>query len=258
MNDMTQSNQILGQVLVQIGKNREQGLTSLVVFDLDSTLFNVAPRMEKILREFAQVPDHRARFPKEIEAFDRIQMQKGDWGIFDSLVRAGLDGHHPELEEAVREFWKPRFFSDSYLNHDVPYDGAAEYVRAIEENGADIVYLTGRDVARMGRGSLEVLEKWDFPVDGARSHLVLKPDKAMDDALFKTDWFLALPKDKYADIWFFENEPVNIHSLMPAAAHVKIIFFDSTHSGKAAAPTDLPTVIHFLMGDLEKPLKKGG
>ncbi len=42
MNDMTQSNQILGQILVQIRKNSDQGLSSLVVFDLDSTLFNVA------------------------------------------------------------------------------------------------------------------------------------------------------------------------------------------------------------------------
>lgn len=257
MNDMTQSHQILGQVLVQIDKNRDQGLQSLVVFDLDSTLFNVAPRMEKILKEFAQVPAHRARFPKQIEAFDRIQMQKGDWGIFDSLVRAGLDGHHPDLEEAVREFWKPRFFSDAYLHYDVPYDGAAEYVRALDQKGAEIVYLTGRDVARMGRGSLEVLEKWGFPCDGTKSRLALKPDKAMDDARFKTDWFLALPKDKYADIWFFENEPVNIHLLLPAAAHVKVIFFDSTHSGKAAAPTDLPTVIHYLMGDLASPAKDG-
>mgnify|MGYP003611384216 CR=1 FL=1 len=74
----------------------------------------------------------------------------------------------------------------------------------------------------MGLGSVEVLKKWNFPLH-SRAQLVLKPEKGMDDARFKSDWFAQVPPNAYQKIWFFE----------------------STHSGKAPSPQHLPTLTHF-------------
>lgn len=243
---MTHASQTLRQILVKIEEFQRQGRSSLAVFDLDSTLFDVGPRLEKILLDFAEVPEHQKLFPEQIVHFRKIRVERRDWGIREALVRAGLDGHHPEFQEAVRAFWVKHFFSNEYLEADLPYPGAVEYVQKLHQLGAEIVYLTGRDVARMGPGSAAVLQKWNFPL-GDKARLELKPHREMDDAEFKTNWFLQNTPGPHAGIWFFENEPVNIHHLRLEAHHVEIVYFDSTHSRRAKPPEDLPQILHFLL-----------
>jgi len=246
---MTQSSHLLRQILVKIEELQSQGQKSLAVFDLDSTLFDVSPRLQRILLDFAAEPANQKNFPEQIRLFEGIRTYRKDWGIRNALERAGLDGHPSEFQEAVRDFWHQRFFANEYLQYDLPYDGAVEYVNAVANRGADVVYLTGRDVARMGGGSALVLKKWGFPLDDLQTTLVLKPHKDLDDAEFKTGWFADLPKDKYSEVWFFENEPVNIHHLRLQLPHVNVIFFESTHAGKANPPEDIPAIMHFLLGD---------
>lgn len=247
---MTRPDHTLRQILMRVSENARQGRESLAVFDLDSTLFDVGPRLQKVLEHFAADPANGIRFPEQVKHFSKLKVQPGDWGVKDALIRAGLDGHHPEFQVAMRDFWRARFFSNEYLDFDVPYPGAAEYVRRLADLGARVVYLTGRDVVRMGAGSETVLRKWNFPL-GERAELVLKPHREMDDALFKTNWFLALTEDRYEDVWFFENEPVNINRMRLEAKHVEIVFFDSTHSRKEQPPVDLPRIMHFLLQDEE-------
>lgn len=230
---------------------RKNGL-GLAVFDLDSTLFNVTPRLEKVLMDYAKNPSHQKKFPEQIPFFQNIKILKKDWSIREILIRAGLDGHHHEFQESVRQYWITHFFSNTALEHDVPYPGAVEFVQSVAQTRAEIVYLTGRDVHRMGEGSKKVLQKWGFPLDENKYRLVLKPHKSLDDAEFKKDWFVALPENKYERIWFFENEPVNIHLIREAKPQVEIFYFDSTHSGRTEAPEDLPRLLHFLLEDPEK------
>jgi hypothetical protein len=246
---MTHSSQLLKQILVKIEKFQIQGQRTLAVFDIDSTLFDVSPRVERILCEFASDPIYQAKFPEQIPLLKDIRTYRKDWGFQNALERAGLDGNHPELQEAVRDFWYERFFSNEYLQYDLPYDGAVDYVNAAANLGAEIVYLTGRDIARMGPGSALTLKQWGFPLDDIQTRLVLKPHKSMDDAEFKTDWFGSLPEKHYADIWFFENEPVNIHHLRNQHSHVNVVFFESTHAGKAKPPEDIPKIMHFLLDE---------
>ncbi|HRO67859.1 MAG TPA: HAD family hydrolase [Pseudobdellovibrionaceae bacterium] len=251
---MTPPVKTLRQILVKIQENQSLRRPSLAVFDLDSTLFDVGPRLEKILMDFADLPESQKKFPDQVPVFKNIKIEKKDWGIKDALIRAGLDGHHPEFQESVREFWRRTFFSNEYLEYDVPYPGAVEYVKALADAGAEIAYLTGRDVHRMGKGSKTVLEKWGFPVND-RARLELKPMRDIEDAGFKTGWFLNLPQAHYGSIWFFENEPVNINHMIIEAAHmappVEIVFFDSTHSRRAHPPEDIPRIMHFLLEDDE-------
>lgn len=245
---MTRHTETLRQIVVKTRENSRKGVRSLAVFDLDSTLFDVGPRLEKILMDFAQVPEFRRRFPEQISHFEKLKIEKKDWGIRDSLIRAGLDGHHPEFQEEVKNFWRTHFFSNEYLIYDRPYPGAEAYVQTLFDGGAEIVYLTGRDVARMGKGSAEVLLKWGFPLND-KARLELKPERSMDDAAFKTDWFLALPESMYSDIWFFENEPVNINHMRLRTTKIEIVFFDSTHSRREQPPEDIPRIMHFLLDD---------
>jgi hypothetical protein len=199
--------------------------------------------------DFAEIPENQQRFPDQVKHFKNIKVERKDWGIKDSLIRAGLDGHHPEFQEKVRDFWRETFFSNDYLKYDKPYPGAVKYVKALYESGAEIIYLTGRDVHRMGEGSHKVLRDWDFPLDDKKSKLVLKPHRSMDDALFKKDWFQNLGTETHKKIWFFENEPVNINLIQEHSPQVEIIFFDSTHSRQAKAPENIPAIMHFLLDE---------
>ncbi len=249
MRNMTQSQILLGQIIVKIQKINALGHRALVVFDLDSTLFDVSPRLDRILLDFAANSHFQKKFPDQVSMLNNIKTLRGDWGIKNALQRVGLDGQHPEFEEAIHTFWQKTFFSNEYLKYDIPYDGAVEFVQAIAISGADIAYLTGRDVDRMGLGSVEVLKKWNFPLDNQQHQLILKPHRSMNDAEFKTHWFLS--KSNYDRIWFFENEPVNIHSLMAARPEIEIIFLDTTHAGKVAPPENIPQIMDFLyhLGD---------
>lgn len=231
-----------------------QSTTSLAVFDLDSTLFDVKARLEKVLMNFANEPEYQTRFPEQIKYFKNIQILKQDWGIKNVLIRAGLEGHHHQFQNTVRDYWIKHFFSNELLVHDTPYAGAVEFVQNIAQTATEVVYLTGRDVHRMGQGSKKSLVDWGFPLDEMKQRLVLKPQKEMDDALFKRDWFKNLEKNKYSKIWFFENEPVNINLIRKVCPDVEIVFFDSTHSGVDEAPDDIPRILHFLLDDSEEKI----
>lgn len=230
---------------------RQQDQSCLAVFDLDSTLFDVGPRLEKILSDFAADPDYQKKFPEQVKHFKNLKIHRRDWGVRDTLIRAGLDSHHPEFQEALKEFWRKTFFSNDYLNYDIPYAGAIEYVQSLDQAGCDIAYLTGRDVERMGEGTQNVLKKWDLPLH-EQAQLVLKPHRTMDDAHFKKDWFHQLPDKKYTKIWFFENEPVNIRLIQGTDLNIEMIFFDSTHSGQAAVPENIPAIMHFLLEEYKE------
>lgn len=241
--------QLLKSILNEVKNQQMTGQKCLLVFDLDSTLFDVSPRLEQIIQDFAELPETIAKFPESVAILKNIKMLRSDWGIKNALFRAGLDKQHPEFEIAIKTYWRDHFFSNHYLEFDRPYEGAVDYVNELAKTGAEIVYLTGRDVARMAVGSEKVLLKWGFPLDGTQSRLVLKPMKGMDDAEFKSDWFGDLPDGKYTKIWLFENEPVNVNLVRKCHQHVEIVFFESTHSGQAEAPEDLPRIFHYLIQD---------
>ncbi len=244
---MTQASRLLSQILSQITEINRQGQKSLVVFDLDSTLFDVSPRLERILLDFAAIPENKKLFPEQVALFKHIKTLRSDWGITGALMRAGLDGHHPEFQQAVKDFWYENFFSSHYLQYDLPYEGAIDYVKAVSKASAHIAYLTGRDIERMGTGTEEVLKQWDLPLFLGQADLVLKPQKSMDDAQFKADWFLDVKANGgYEKIYFFENEPVNICLLQEKCPDIEIIFLDTTHAGKAEVSVDIPRIMNFL------------
>ncbi|QDK38900.1 HAD family hydrolase [Bdellovibrio sp. NC01] len=237
---------MLEALLVNIQNISAKGAKCLAVFDLDSTLFDVSPRLERILLDFAAEPEFQKRFPEQVALFKGIKTRHTDWGFTNALQRIGLDGKHPDFEEALHDYWYERFFSNEYLEFDHPSEGAVEFVKDVVEAGAEIAYLTGRDVQRMGPGSESVLRKWNFPIND-RARLILKPHKSMDDAEFKTDWIVGeVNQNKFEKIYFFDNEPVILHRMNDKCPQVQIYFLDTTHSGKAHPPENLPRLLNFL------------
>ncbi len=220
------------------------GQAPLVYFDLDSTLFNVKPRLKKIMREFGHLETTASKYPSASQTLKVVEEISESYHLHDHMKHFGLENQPMEFYKELYNYWMENFFHSDYLLEDVPNEGAVEYVNELYGLGARIVYLTGRDKHRMEEGSILSLKKWKFPMNETNAVLVLKPHKDHDDAEFKRDHFNAI-QDRRHPIWFFENEPHNIHLLLKDSPHVKIVFFDSVHSGKSEPPAGLPVVTNF-------------
>ena len=226
----------LNEILKISQEYAAQNIRILAVFDLDSTLFNVSSRTQKILSEFAEL--------HSLENLRNVEVKCEDWGIKEAVLRAGYSIENDlEMLQNLREYWSAKFFTNEYLHYDVPYPGAISFVQELALTGCEIKYLTGRDQTRMGKGSMEVLEKWGFPV--AENSLFLKPKKEQDDELFKQEWFRALDHSKYKKIFFFENEPVNVNAILESHPEVEIIFLDTTHARKQEVTVPIKRIKNF-------------
>lgn len=230
----------LNEILIHVRELTAQNMRTLAVFDLDSTLFNVSTRTQKIISEFAELHD--------LPELAQVQVKPEDWGMKEALLRAGFSPEkNPDIATNLKNFWSEKFFSNEYLHYDVPYHGAIAFVLELHAAGAEVVYLTGRDKKRMAKGSIEVLQKWGFPVN--ENTLFLKPEKSQDDELFKHDWFSKLDKTKFSKIYFFENEPININAILDNHSDIDVIFLDTTHARKQEVTAPIKKIKHFGRGE---------
>lgn len=233
---MSENHSKLNEIIKISEELRAQNLRSIAIFDLDSTLFNVSTRTQQILFEFADQNNQ--------PSLKNVEVLMTDWGIKEAVLRAGYTiEKDQDMLMQLRDFWRDRFFSNEYIHYDVPYPGAIQYVLDLAASGCEIKYLTGRDQQRMGKGSEEVLKKWGFPCE--KGQLILKPERTIDDELFKNDWFVQFDRSSYAKIYFFENEPVNINAVANSCPDVDIIFLDTTHARKQEVTSQLSRIKHF-------------
>ena len=224
--------QALAQISERVAAERAAGKTPVVVFDLDHTLYDGRPRTLVILAEFAATlsPAHA----RHAEAIRTISLRGVAYLLKDTLAAAGV--HDPQVVAAAEAYWKPRFFSDAYVDLDVPLPGAAAYVQDLWRRGALVVYLSGRNAEAMLTGTTTSLQKWGFPVGVRGAQLILKPTFAEPDETFKEaslDHITALG----SVVASFENEPGNLAAMAarwPAAAHV---FLDTDFNPGGAVHT---------------------
>lgn len=242
---------VLEQILHEARDFRENDRPFLAAFDLDSTLYDLTLRIATIVAGFAAAPQQQQRFPEACEQLKRIQILRTDWGIRDALARVGLRPEdHPHFYKELHDHWADCFFSDHYLHCDEPLPGAIEYVQELVRLGADVMYLTGRDIPRMEKGTLESLSKHGFPLSTPQVQLVMKPSHRLDDAAFKVD-VLKNSEQKYKKIWLFENEPVNLNAVAKTCPEIGLVFIESTHSGIEQVSSSLERISHFEV-DLEE------
>lgn len=203
---------------------------SLVVFDLDDTLFSTGDRHLRILREYAAVIEDRD--PAAAALLRAIQREKLQYQITDTAKTAGLAD---ELVKDLKSFWFARFFNNPYLLEDSVIPGAPEYCKAVQARGGVIVYVTGRD-ERMRDGTEKSFTRHGFPEpDGAKVRLVLKPRFDTPDLQFKTEVLGRLAKlGRVAAS--FENEPTHINLFREAFPEGRHFLLDTKHSGRPVIP----------------------
>ena len=206
-----------------------------VILDLDSTLYEVARRTFRILREWGASSQATSitRDPLSYLTAEDIR-----FSVRDTLIAAGLDvenaAYRDELS-ALREFWWSRFFTSSYLKEDRPYPGAVDFVQRLFAAGAHLVYLTGREKMPMLEGTLSNLIRDQFPPLGDRVQLVMKDEKNGDDLAHKIEKAANLRRHGEV-IASFDNEPRNVvglYHVFPEAMH---IFVDTYCSEMPAMP----------------------
>jgi phosphoglycolate phosphatase-like HAD superfamily hydrolase len=197
---------------------------ALVVFDLDSTLIDTAPRHLAILREFAARPDAPARFRDLVAELTHEHM---GWNPIKLLREHAVVP--PEMERQLRKFWAARFLASDYLHHDLAMPGAREYVQAVHDAGAHVVYLTGRDEPGMGAGTRASLELLGFPHAHERVLLRLKPRPSEDDASFKLRESQAIAALGPV-LGAFENEPRNANIFAEAFPQADVFLLETVCS----------------------------
>jgi len=204
----------LNHVLDRVSAVAQDGRLPVVVFDLDSTLFNTSGRHLAILRAFAQTE------PSIRPVVDQITPEDFSWSVAGPLRRAGVDD--PGLLESLSRFWYDRFFHDEWLQHDGIARGAPEYVHAVWKAGALVYYLTGRHVGGMEKGTTAALVSAGFPVYSGRAVVHLKPDFNLPDTPFKDQAIRDIESLRGEVVATFENEPGNANLFLrrfPGAEH---------------------------------------
>lgn len=194
-----------------------------VIFDLDSTLYEVSPRTFRIYRAWYEA--HGKQMPEVVSLpFGELTQAKVGYSVRDTFRNLGIDHRTEEVQKTIdhlHNFWFERFFGDSFLIHDNPYPGAAEFVRSVRREGARIIYLTGRERTKMQAGTIENLKRDGFPMD-EETFLLMRENPFFDDVEHKR---AAVQKwiGKGTIVASFENEPrnlVELKKLLPNAIHV--------------------------------------
>ncbi len=244
------SQEVLMKVIEKTQAVLEQKKLPIVVFDLDSTLFDVSSRSFEILREWLT--------HKETSTFEQTRAQLKDLKVNDmgySLEDVWNKKNVP-LEEApfdhhlkhAKQFWRKRFFSNEYVKHDVPTEGAIDFVKKLHEMGAKVVYLTGRDVPLMSFGTFDQLKQHGLPIETDRTRLILKPKRHLDDLEFKTQ-IAKLIQEWGVVVASFENEPKNLVAMASAFSPETLNVFIETVSSDHPAPRgkNIYRIQNFLM-----------
>ncbi len=207
----------------------------VLLFDLDSTLYDPSPRTHTIVREW--LGEHRGTLaPHVSSAMEKLEEQHVSYSLRDLFSALGLNPDEPAVEAAwkhAKTYWQSRFFSNEYLGYDRPYEGSAEFVSMLHSMGATIVYLTGRDSPGMAMGTLANLRRDDFPVDVPRTFLMMKAAREGDDYAHKVG-----VADRIRDLGIlaasFENEPRNLMGLFEAFPEAIHVFVETVCSDSPA------------------------
>ncbi len=207
------------------------------IFDIDSTLFDVTPRNQEIVRHFAK---HSSLDETLKSLLLKFELNSDDWGIKPGLLRLLIEGNNEDLVKAIKKHWNTHFFSGDFLHLDEMYPGALIFVKKLDLI-SPVYYLTGRDIKRMGVGTYTQLKNTGFPISDHRNKLILKPDQEMLDHKYKLDEILEL-KNEFSEIHFFENEPVILNTVWDQSPDIKLYYIDSVNSGRAEINPNILTL----------------
>ncbi|MBT4762275.1 MAG: hypothetical protein HOO06_11295 [Bdellovibrionaceae bacterium] len=212
---------------------------TLVVLDLDSTLFNVGARTQALAVDFANNSSNQFKFPEECELLKNIQVNARHWGIAEPIAELKIRSEILFFD-AVITHWQKYFFSNKFLKHDILSKGSQNFISSLLNRGNTIHYLTGRDTVRMGEGTVESLKLNKLPLDSTHK-LFMKPIKGINDVEHKREQIKEFAKS-FSNIWMIDNEPTILLDLEKTCPDVNLVFMNTVHSKKAESPLHMYTL----------------
>ena len=208
----------------------------LVLLDLDSTLYEVAPRTLHIIQEWlSNAPSLPSPLQERLEALHPKEL---GYSIHDTFQALGFPVVTQEIKKIatdLKAFWWDRFFTSEYLTHDKPYPGTVEYANHLYDLGANLCYLTARDEKKMRPGTEQNLRRDGFPFDDAGITLLMRQEASSSDAHHKAQQVSQFAGNGFL-IASFENEPVNLVTLAQLLPHADHIFVETVCSDSPAPP----------------------
>jgi hypothetical protein len=223
----------------------------VVIFDLDSTLFDNGPRQERIAHEFARDMANDPKIGSEAKKLASFASKNTSFSTSSMLASCGVDVESAAgkaLIEAYKPYWRARFFTNEYVTSDKAYSNAAAVVSRVYHATDDlppakrvtIVYLSGRHRAYQGKsaadeftagmesGTRAALVRDGIP-DGDRTAVILKDAFAERDEDFKRRAAKSI-RAMGRVVAAFDNEPANIAVFVdefPDAVNVWVRTIDS-------------------------------
>ena len=229
----TQPQSKLREVFPRITEALADGALPIVLFDLDSTLFETGSRNLRILREFAEAQS--GAHPALTELVAGLTIDDMGWNVHESFARRGVDDE--ALLQSLRDFWFERFFTDDYVKTDLPAPGSVDYVNHCHQAGAMIYYLSGRHVGGMETGTVQALTDHGFPFWRGRCAIHLKPSFDMADRSFKDEAVADIRSYKGRVVASFENEPGNANLFLEAFPGALHFLLDTVTSPEPETPS---------------------
>ena len=222
-----------------ISSAKTLGNRAIVVFDLDSTLLDNAPRQARIMREYGG--EHG------VGALTKVQ--GGHWGGWDARIpmrNVGLSEQEVETHfEAFRQYWRDRFFTSEFCTDDEPIIGAPEYARAVAESGARLFYVTGRHEP-MREGTVSCFGAHDLPLPNDDTvQLLMKPSLEEHDDAYKLRTYEAL-RQAGEVVAAFDNEPTHINGYFEAFPEALSVHLATDHSMRGIRVlSGIPSILDF-------------
>lgn len=218
------------------------GGAGVAVFDLDSTLLDNRPRQRRILQEYGEATGEPRLAASALEHWT------SSWLLEEAMRAAGLADHEVAARyDEVMAFWRERFFHPAYCAEDLPVPGARDFVAAIHEAGAQVVYCTARH-EEMREATAACLVRHGFPAPGSeRAALIMKPGPEIGDDDFKRSAHRAL--QQLGQVFAaFDNEPTHVNDYLAGFPDAHVVHLATDHSGRGVAVDPrIPQVANFLL-----------
>lgn len=197
----------------------------VLVFDLDSTVFDNRPRQARIVREYGA--------QKNLPALTKVQQFHftNGWDLKHACVGAGLSEADAEsIHRDLKNFWGARFFTSPYCKDDIEIVGAPRFLNACVKTGAKVVYVTGRH-EEMRAGSIEAMARCGMPVPGGSVALMMKPTLRESDDAYKRVAHQLL-EEMGSVIAAFDNEPTHVNDYATRFPTCLPVHLATDHSGR--------------------------
>ncbi len=214
----------LEQILAMAQKS---GPSGLLVFDLDSTVFDNRPRQARIVREFGA--------EKKIAQLLSCQPWHftSGWDLRGATTSCGLSPRDSDaLYAELKAFWQERFFTSDYCRDDTEIVGAPRYLHSLDHVKARVLYVTGRHEA-MRVGTEACIERCQMPMPSKGGHvqLLMKPLLKDDDDAYKREAHAHL-RSMGTVLAAFDNEPMHINDYAAKFPDAIPVHLATDHSGR--------------------------